>query len=67
MKITKDTIIGDIVELGDEAVEVLLSIGMHCMGCPAAKSETIGEACEVHDADIDEVLKQLNGCVSSKI
>ena len=66
MTITKDTIIGDLLELGDEAVEILLSIGMHCLGCPSAQSETIGEACEAHEADVDEILAQLNACVSAK-
>ena len=67
MKVTKDTIIGDIVKLGDEAVEILLSIGMHCLGCPMSKRETIEEACQVHDVDVDEIIIRLNECVSPKI
>ncbi len=63
MKITADTLIGDIIE-GDvnvEAIaEVLMSVGMHCLGCAIAHGETVGEAAEVHNVDVDELIRRLN-------
>ena len=62
-KITKDTIIADILTLAPGAVPVLQGIGMHCLGCGMAKSETLGEACAAHGVDADEVLAKLNELV----
>ena len=60
MEITKDMIIGDLLEAKPEAAEILLSMGMHCLGCPSARGETIGQACEVHGVDVNEILDQIN-------
>ena len=60
MNFNKDTRIGDILEKAPEKANVLLEIGMHCLGCPASQMETIEEACEVHGIDVEEVLAKLN-------
>ena len=60
MKFNKDTKIGEIMEVAPEKAEILLSIGMHCLGCPASQAETIEEACDVHGANVDELLEKLN-------
>ena len=60
MKFEKDTTIGDILEIAPEKAEILLEIGMHCLGCPASQMETIEEACEVHGVDVNELLEKLN-------
>ena len=60
MKFNKDTRIGEVVEKAPEKVDILLSIGMHCIGCPASQAETIEEACMVHGIDYEEVLAELN-------
>ena len=58
--ITADTKIGDILEIAPDKINILLEIGMHCIGCPASQMETLQEACEVHGIDVEEVLKKLN-------
>ena len=60
MKFKKDTKIGEIMEVAPEKAEILLSIGMHCLGCPASQAETIEEACDVHGVNVDELLEKLN-------
>ena len=60
MKFNKDTQIGQILEVAPEKAEVLLEVGMHCLGCPAAQMETLEEACNVHGVDVNEVLEKLN-------
>ena len=60
MKFNKDTRIGEVVEKAPEKVDILLSRGMHCIGCPASQAETIEEACMVHGIDYEEVLEELN-------
>lgn len=60
MKIEKTTTIGEILEKMPEKAEILLSIGMHCLGCPASQMETLEEACDVHGIDVEEVIEKLN-------
>ena len=58
--IFQEMIIGDIVESCEGVEAILLNNGMHCLGCPAAKGETILEACQVHGIDINNVLSEIN-------
>ena len=60
MKIDKNTKIGEIVEKYPEKAEILLDVGMHCLGCPASQAETLEEACAVNGIDVEEVLEKLN-------
>ncbi len=59
-KVTKDTIIGDILDIAPEAAPLFLEIGMHCLGCPSARGESIEMACEVHGVDADELIEKIN-------
>lgn len=59
-KITKDTIIGNVLDIAPKAAPMFLSIGMHCLGCPSSRGETVEEACMVHGVDADEFLDALN-------
>ena len=56
IEITKDTIIGDILDIAPQTAPLFLSIGMHCLGCPASRGETVAEACMVHGVDVDKLL-----------
>ena len=60
MEFKKDTLIGEIIEKAPEKADILMEIGMHCLGCPASQAETLEEACEVHGIDVNEVLEKLN-------
>ncbi len=64
--ITKDMLIGEIININPELVSVLMECGMHCVGCPASAGETLEEACQVHGIDVDEVLEALNMVNDSK-
>ena len=59
----KTTIIGDILDIAPETAPLFLSIGMHCLGCPSSRGETVEEACMVHGVDADELLVELNKMV----
>lgn len=59
-QITKDTIIGDILDIAPETAPLFLSIGMHCLGCPSSRGETVEQACMVHGVDADALLAELN-------
>ncbi len=59
-EITKETIIGDILDFAPESAPLFLSIGMHCLGCPSSRGETVEEACMVHGIDTDSFVVQVN-------
>lgn len=63
MKITKDMTIGEVVRNYPESVEVLMSFGMGCVGCPSAQAETLEQASQVHGMDIEQLIKALNKAV----
>jgi len=64
--VTKDMLIGDILEVDIEIAQFLFEIGMHCVGCPAARGESLEEACLVHDTDADELVDRINAYLSEK-
>ena len=66
MTVTKETIIGDVLDADRSTAPFFLAMGMHCLGCPAARSETVGEACAVHGVDADELVSQLNAHFAAK-
>ena len=57
MTVTKDTRIGELLQLDTDVSPILLSIGMHCLGYPASQMETIG-------VNVDELVKALNDKIS---
>lgn len=60
MEITKNTKIGDLIQIAPEKADILLEAGMHCLGCPASQAETLEEACDVHGINVDELVQKLN-------
>lgn len=67
MVVTTNTIIGDILDFnGDATAPYFLEMGMHCLGCPSARGESVGEACAVHGVDADELVKKLNAALGNK-
>ena len=66
MTVTKKSLIGDILDNEIETAQFFFEIGMHCLGCPASRGETIEEACEVHGTDADELVKNINAFLESK-
>jgi len=65
-KVTKDMIIADILQVDSGIAEILLRAGMHCVGCPAAKGETLAEAGVSHGADVDAMVDEINAYLDSK-
>lgn len=58
--VVKDNLIGEIVGTYPESIEVLLGMGMHCLGCPASQAESLEDACMVHGVDVEKILEQIN-------
>ena len=63
---TKDTIIGEILDMDQTTAPFFLEMGMHCLGCPSSRGETVEQACMVHGVDADELVKKLNEHLANK-
>lgn len=59
MQITKETLIGEALQINAGIAPILMEIGMHCLGCPASQGESIEDACMVHGVDPDELVKKI--------
>jgi hybrid cluster-associated redox disulfide protein len=60
MEITKNSVIGDILDSDPSTAPFFLEMGMHCLGCPASRGESLEEACMVHGVSADELVEKLN-------
>lgn len=66
MEVTRETIIGDVLDADIETAQFFFEIGMHCLGCPHSRGESIEAACEVHGTDADELVEKINAFLNSK-
>ncbi|MGN1050663.1 MAG: DUF1858 domain-containing protein [Acutalibacteraceae bacterium] len=63
MKVDKNSIIGDVLDKYPDTAQFFLEIGMHCLGCPASRGESIEMACQVHGTDADELVQKINSFI----
>ena len=65
-KIEKSTIIGDVLDIAPQTAPLFMAIGMHCLGCPSARGESIEQACMVHGVDVNSLVDEINDYLASK-
>ncbi|HIU44233.1 MAG TPA: DUF1858 domain-containing protein [Candidatus Ventrousia excrementavium] len=66
MTVTKQTLVGEVIDCDVNAAKFFFEIGMHCVGCPASRGESIEEACAVHGTNADELVNKLNAYFQGK-
>ena len=66
MTVTKESIIGDVLDAEPETAKFFLEIGMHCLGCPSARGESIEMACAVHGTDAETLVEKINDYLATK-
>ena len=66
MAINKKMTIEEILRTDYGIANILMESGMHCLGCPSARGESIEMACEVHGVDADELVEKLNALIKNK-
>ena len=66
MKVTKETLIGDVLDFNPETAQFFFEIGMHCLGCPHSRGESIEDACAVHGTDADALIEKINNFIEEK-
>ena len=65
-QITKETTIGELLYMDRGVAQILMEIGMHCLGCPSAQMESIADAAMVHGIDADLLVEKINAYLSAK-
>ncbi|MBP0965754.1 MAG: DUF1858 domain-containing protein [Oscillospiraceae bacterium] len=63
-KITEDMIIGEVLDMAPQLAPLFMEIGMHCLGCPSARGESVADACAVHGVDAKEFIEKLNAALA---
>lgn len=66
MVVTKDSIIGDVLDYDAGTAQFFFEIGMHCLGCPSARGESIEQACAVHGTDADALVEKINAFLAAE-
>lgn len=64
MAITKEMAIGSIVQNHPETVRVFLNHGLMCVGCAAARFETLEQGAIAHGIDVEALVTDLNAAVA---
>lgn len=64
--VNKEMLIGDILDKEPGTAQFFLAMGMHCLGCPSARGESIEQACMVHGVDCNELVDKLNEYLKDK-
>ena len=59
-KVHKDMTINEAIAVDRGIVDILLSKGLHCVGCPMSQRETLAEAGFVHGEDVDSMVDEIN-------
>ena len=65
MIVKHTTKIGEILDADKGVAPFFLNMGMHCLGCPSARNETIEQACMVHGVDCDELIEKINNFIAN--
>lgn len=65
-QITKDMLIGDILDMDEGTAPFFFEMGMHCLGCPSSRGESLEDACAVHGTDCDALVKKINEYLAGK-
>lgn len=60
MQISKDMLIGELVQMNEAIPVMLMRAGMHCLGCPSAQGESLEGACMAHGIDCDTLVANMN-------
>ena len=65
MEINRDMTVCEVLDMNGELAPFFLEMGMHCLGCPMSRGESVEQACEVHGVDADELIGRINEFLSA--
>ena len=66
MEIIKDMTIMEVIKVDEGIADILMSAGMHCLGCAMAHGESVEQAAAVHGIDADALVNAINEYLETK-
>ncbi len=63
-QVSKETLIGELLQIDQDIAPILFGIGMHCLGCPASRAESLEDACAVHGIPAEQVIEAINNRIA---
>lgn len=60
MKVTKDTIIEQVLRSHPDAIRVFMKYNLGCIACMGATQESIEQGARMHGVDPEPLVKELN-------
>ena len=64
-KVTKNMLIGQLLQIDPNIAAILMRAGMHCLGCPSSQMESLEEAAMVHGIDADLLVEKINAAMAA--
>lgn len=64
-KVSKDMLIGQLLQVDPNIAPILMRAGMHCLGCPSSQMESLEEAAMVHGIDSDLLVEKINAAMAA--
>ncbi len=65
-KVSKDMLIGQLLQIDPNIAPILMRAGMHCLGCPSSQMESLEEAAMVHGIDADLLIAKINALLAAE-
>ena len=65
-QISKDMVVTDILAIDPNIAEFFMNLGMRCFACPSSRGKTLETACDLHGADVDELVMVINAYLADK-
>ena len=65
-QVSKDMTIAEAISIDQGIIPILMSKGMHCIGCPSSQVETLEEAAFVHGMESDGLVNAINEYLATK-
>ena len=66
MQISKEMLIGELLQVDENMAQILMGAGMHCIGCPSSQMESLEESCMVHGIDCDDLVSKMNEILANR-
>ena len=66
MQISKEMLIGELLQVDENMAQILMGAGMHCIGCPSSQMESLEEACMVHGIPVEKLVSVINEYLAQK-
>ena len=66
-KVSKDMLIGQLLQIDANIAPILMRAGMHCLGCPSSQMESLEEAAMVHGIDADLLIAKINALLAAEV